>query len=101
MRWNASIHKTRPPSSNKGARKAWDEFVYAETQPVRNRYRYGNMGAAGCATSLPDLPPQGRVPKAMTYRFMDYWVWVMEFENGDYEEIDALTLRCNGGHQPK
>lgn len=23
---------------------------------------------------------------------MDYWVWVMEFTNGDYEEIDGLVV---------
>jgi hypothetical protein len=32
----------------------------------------------------------GRAPYAMTYRNMDYFVWVMEFDNGDFDEIDAL-----------
>lgn len=60
---------------------------------MRNRFAYGNCGARGPATLLPDLPARKRTPKEMTYRFMDYWVWVMQFENGEYEEIDALELR--------
>lgn len=64
MRWNATRHTKRPPASNKGARCAWDYFVKDES----------------------------RVPKEMTYKFMDYWVWVMEFTDGDYEEIDGLVI---------
>lgn len=36
--------------------------------------------------------PETRTPKEMTYRFMDYWVWVMEYTNGDYDEIDGLRI---------
>jgi hypothetical protein len=67
-------------------RATWDRFIAAEAAPVTHRYTYGNMGERGPAIALPDLPPQYRRPKEMTYRFMDYWVWVMEFENGEYEE---------------
>ena len=82
MRWNARRWRSRPPASNKGARRAWDFFIKGEALPVRrSRLR------------CDDLPARNRTPKEMTYRFMDYWVWVMEFENGDYEEIDALELR--------
>lgn len=53
------------------------------------------MGSKDPAIPLPDLPPLRRNPKEMTYKFMDYWVWVMEFENGDYEEIDGLVVAAN------
>jgi hypothetical protein len=72
----------------------------AEAAPVTHRYRHGDMGAAGPATKLPDLPPRNRTPKGMTFRFMDYWVWVMEFENGDYEEIDVIELRPSKSEDP-
>lgn len=89
MRWNAKIHTTRPPANNKGARTAWDIFIWRENRAVE-RFREGSYGVA---TKLPDEPPQKRTPKEMTFKFMDYWVWVMEYENGDYDEIDAITLR--------
>jgi len=93
MRWNARRWTSRPPSSNKGARAAWDYFVDAEAEPVRHRYAFGNMGSAGPARKLADLPPQRREPEEMTFRFLSHWVWVMKFKNGEYEEIDVIELR--------
>ena len=37
----------------------------------------------------------------MTYKFIDYWVWVMEFTNGDFEEIDSLVSAWHVNHANK
>ena len=50
------------------------------------------------------MPPKNRAPKDMTYKFMDYWVWVMEFDNEDFEEIDGLyrhTMPTAPRHNPQ
>lgn len=78
MRWNAARHTKRPPASNRGARHAWDYFA-SDNWDDKARI----------------FVPETRSPKEMTYRFMDYWVWVMEYENGDYEEIDGLVIAEN------
>lgn len=78
MRWNATYHKKRPSASNRGARHAWDYFL----SPKLDQSAEGYL-------------PETRTPKEMTYRFMDWWVWVMEFQNGDYEEIDGLVITSN------
>jgi hypothetical protein len=62
---NCRIYVSRPPASCRGARRAWDYF-----------------------TSNDD-----RDPVSMWRAFLDYWVWVMEWEDGEFEEIDALELR--------
>lgn len=78
MRWNASRHVKRPSASNRGARHAWDYFL----SPKWN-------------DKTKDMEDETRSPKEMTYRFMDYWVWVMQYTNGDYEEIDGLVIADN------
>lgn len=78
MRWNAAHHRKRPPSSNRGARHAWDYFAKANWND-----------------KIKDFEPETRTPKEMTYKFMDYWVWVMEYTNGDYEEIDGIVISEN------
>jgi hypothetical protein len=72
MKSNGVVYATRPPANNKNARRAWDSFVSA------------------VGKELPGSPAQGRAPKNRSYRFMDYWCWVMEFANGEFDEIDAL-----------
>lgn len=68
-RWNSITHRTRPPASSRGARIAWDMFIKHE--------------------SLKENP---RKIKSMWYAFMDYWVWVAEFDDGDFDEIDGLMV---------
>jgi hypothetical protein len=62
------IYTSRPPARHKAARVAWDLFQRAYSD------KHG-------------------VPVEMRYAFMDYWVWVAEFANGEYEDVDALTVR--------
>ncbi len=38
---------------------------------------------------------EGRTPKELTYKYMDWWVWVMEFTNGEYDEIDGVVIASN------
>ncbi len=78
MRYNAVRHHSRPRASNRGARRAWDYFA----KPNWN-------------DKTKEFEPETRTPKEMTYRFMDYWVWVMEYTNGDYDEIDGLVIASN------
>jgi hypothetical protein len=85
-------YRSRPAANRQAARYAWDWFVEDEAREHK-RYQYGNLGRAGCATFSHVEPPRNRTPKEMTYRHMDYWVWVMEFTNGDYEEKDALECQ--------
>jgi hypothetical protein len=90
--WNSRTYTARPPAQNRGARKAWDFFVKQEQRSLPI-YEYGNAGSFGPAIFQGMAEPHNRTPKAMWRTHMDYWVWVMEFENGDYEEIDAMELR--------
>lgn len=78
MRYNAVRHHQRPRRQNRGARRAWDYFLAPNWNQKINAFE-----------------PETRLPKEMTYRFMDYWVWVMEYTNGDYEEIDGLVIARN------
>lgn len=78
MRYNAVRHHSRPSANNRGARRAWDYF---------NKANWNDK--------IKDFEPETRTPKEMTYRFMDYWVWVMEYTNGDYDEIDGLVIASN------
>lgn len=89
--WHVPYFK-RPPANRKAARAAWDYFVQSEAVEHK-RYKYGNAGLAGCASFSHIEPPRNRTPRRMCYVFMDYWVWLMEFTNGDFEEIDALECR--------
>lgn len=75
MRWNAARHTKRPPASNRGARCAWDHLLSPSWNQKTDAY-----------------DPETRTPKEMTYRFMDYWCWVMEYTNGDYEEVETLVI---------
>jgi hypothetical protein len=78
MRWNAVVHRKRPPASNRGARRAWDYF----SKPNWN-------------DNTKTFEPETRTPMEMSYRFMDYWVWVMKYTDDSYDEIDGLVIASN------
>lgn len=64
-RWNSKIYISRPPARCKGARMAWDILSRRD---------------------------DGQTPETMWHCFLDYWVWVMKFTNGEYEEVDGLVV---------
>ena len=70
---------------------AWDRFVEQESKP-RTTTRYGSMGAAGVATSGTEEPPRNRTPVSMIRTFVGDWIWLMKFEDGDYEELECRTI---------
>lgn len=78
MRYNAVIHTKRPPANNPGARHAWDYFL----KPNWN-------------DKAKEFQSETRTPMNMSYRFMDYWVWVMQYTDGSYDEIDGLVVAAN------
>ncbi len=86
---NSRTYTERPRSGT--ARQAWDFFVKQEANP-RPRDVYGNMGSRGTVTTHID-PPQNRIPKEMWRAHMDYWVWVMQMTNGEFEEMDCAVFR--------
>ena len=85
---NSVIYEVRPPASVRAARAAWDLLVEAEERPTATT-RFGNMGSAGVATMGPEIPPRRRRPMTMARTFADYWIWLMEFDDGDFEEIEC------------
>lgn len=66
---NSILYTSRPPASARGARIAWDLFEWSEKDKGTDRKIVG-----------------------MWYAFMDYWVWVAEFEDGEFDEIDGLVI---------
>ena len=88
---NSVSYVSRPPTNAPAARLAWDRFVEQESKP-RATTRYGNMGSAGVATSGPDEPPRNRTPVSMIRTFVGDWIWVMKFDDDDYEELECQVI---------
>lgn len=89
--WNSRTYTERPPAQNRAARRAWDFFIQQEQESLPI-YQYGNQGSRGPATFKGNAPPRNRTPKEMWRSHMDYWVWIMQFEDGEFEEIDAAVV---------
>lgn len=64
-RWNSRTYTSRPPARCKGARIAWDILINRD---------------------------DNKTPESMWYVHMDYWVWVMKFTDGEYDEVDGLIV---------
>lgn len=65
-RWNSTLYTSRPPANCRGARAAWDLLAKRD---------------------------DGRNPKELCYTFADYWVWVMEFDDGEFDEVEPCVVR--------
>ena len=76
---NSRKYTSRPPASCRGARKAWDLFAAYESDRLRAK--------------PPTADAPARTIVGMVRTHMDYWVWVMEYSDGEYDEIDAIELR--------
>jgi hypothetical protein len=97
---NSVEYTSRPAANAPSARQAWDQFVLQEAKP-RKTTRYGNMGSAGVATSGPDEPPKNRKPLEMCRTFVGEWIWLMKFENGDFEELDCQVMAWHAREKAK
>lgn len=73
-RLNSVTHTSRPAAKNKGARMAWDILCDFNAD---------------------------HTPESMWYAYLGYWVWVMKFDNGEYDEVDGLIVadRVNNPHK--
>src|SRR5260370_1387926 len=82
---NSKEYTSRPPANCRGARIAWDLFMAAEQ-------RSSLETIPGSIDSQRRVEPKRRQIKSLYYVFMDYWVWVAQFDDGEYEEIDGQTV---------
>ena len=60
------MHTSRPAAKHRGARAAWDLLAKRD---------------------------DGRKPKELCFTFSDYWIWLMEFEDGEFDEIEPCLVR--------